>query len=45
MFGGLLKLKEKCESMEADLVRSKGSENVAEVGREWERPGGELTDV
>lgn len=27
--------------MDADLVRSKLSEKVAEVGSEWERPGGE----
>jgi hypothetical protein len=42
---GLLKLKPKCESIEADRVRSRGSEKVADVGRECERPGGELIEV
>ena len=38
-------MNEKCESIEADLVRSRGSEKVADVGSECERPGGEPTEL
>ncbi len=42
---GELKLKPKCESMEPERARSRGSEKVADVGSECDRPGGEPTDV
>ena len=45
LWWGLLKLKPKCESIEADLLRSSGSEKVADVGSECERPGGVLIEV
>jgi hypothetical protein len=41
MCGGALKSNiDNCESIEADRVRSRGSEKVADVGNEWESPGG-----
>ncbi len=41
MCGGALKSNNDSEeSMEADRVRSRGSEKVAEVGRECDKPGG-----
>lgn len=45
--GGLLKLKppDIWESIEADRLRSRESEYVADVGSECERSGGEFTEL
>lgn len=41
MCGGALKSNsDNCESIEADRVRSRGSEKVADVGSECDNPGG-----